>query len=38
VRGMWHAFDELEVRTKFWSENLKRRGHFTDLDVDGRII
>jgi hypothetical protein len=26
------------MHTKFWSENLKRRDHLKDLDVDGRII
>jgi hypothetical protein len=26
------------MRAKFWSENLKGRGHAEDLDVNGRII
>jgi len=27
-----------KIHTKFWSENLKGRGHSDDTDVDGRII
>jgi hypothetical protein len=27
-----------EMRTKFWSENVKGRDHSEDLDVDGKII
>jgi hypothetical protein len=27
-----------DMRTKFWSENLKRREHLEDLGADGRII
>jgi len=26
------------MRTKFWSENLKGRGHSEGLGIDGRII
>jgi hypothetical protein len=26
------------MHTKFWSGNLKERGHFEDLGVDGKII
>jgi hypothetical protein len=26
------------MHTKFWSENLKRRGHMEDLGKDERII
>jgi hypothetical protein len=26
------------MHTQFWSENLKGRDHFEDLDVDGRIV
>jgi len=26
------------LHTKFWSENLKERGHAEDLDVDGKVI
>jgi len=29
--------DEIHIQ-KFWSENLKVRGHSEDLCVDGRII
>jgi hypothetical protein len=31
-KGRW------EMRTKFWSENLKGRDHSEDLGVDGRIL
>jgi hypothetical protein len=34
VARMWRS----ELNTKFLSENLKGGGHFTDLDVGGRII
>jgi hypothetical protein len=27
-----------KFQTKFWLENLKRRGHLEDLGIDGRII
>jgi hypothetical protein len=27
-----------EVHTGFWWENLRKRGHLEDPDVDGRII
>jgi hypothetical protein len=27
-----------EMRTKFWSENLKGRGHVEDIGVHGKII
>jgi hypothetical protein len=32
---------KLESRTmpaKFWSENLKKRDHFEDIGIEGRII
>jgi hypothetical protein len=30
--------EKLEIRTQFWSENLKGRDHLEDVGVDGRII
>jgi len=35
---MWHAWEKLEMHTKFSSEKLKRRDHSEELGVDGRII
>jgi hypothetical protein len=26
------------MHTKFWSENLKGKGHLEDLDVDEKIV
>jgi hypothetical protein len=30
--------ERLEAHTKFWPKNLKERGQFGDLGIDGRII
>lgn len=30
--------EQLEMRTKFWSKNLKGRYNLGDLDVEDRII
>jgi hypothetical protein len=35
---MWHAWERLNLHTKFWSENLKERDHSEDKDVDRKII
>jgi hypothetical protein len=35
---MWHIYRGEEMRTVFWWENLKDRGHLENLVVDGRII
>jgi hypothetical protein len=29
---------ETEMYTKFWGDNLKKRDHYDDVYVDGRII
>jgi hypothetical protein len=37
----WHIranMGEIKIAQKFWSEDLKRTGHFEDLGVDSRII
>jgi hypothetical protein len=28
----------MEMHTKFWSLNLKGRGHFEDIGIEGRVI
>jgi hypothetical protein len=33
-----HMVDMGNIRTKFWSENLKVRDNFGDQDVNGEII
>jgi len=38
LSGICSAWERLEMRTKFWSENLKGRNHLENLDVDGKII
>jgi hypothetical protein len=35
--GHEYAWDELEMRARFWSENHKRRDCLEDLGVDGKI-
>jgi hypothetical protein len=32
------AMEKQDIYKIFWLENLKRRGHSEDLDVDGKII
>jgi len=34
---MWHAWGRGEVFTGFWLEGPKRRNHWEDLGVGGRI-
>jgi hypothetical protein len=34
---MWHVWGRREMNAGLW-ENLKKRDHFYDLSVDGRII
>jgi hypothetical protein len=36
--GTWHVWKTGEVHTEFWWGNLRKRDHFEDLGVDGRII
>jgi hypothetical protein len=35
---MWHVWETDEVYTELWWGDLRERGHFEDLDMDGRII
>jgi len=35
---MWQSLEIWELRTKFWSENLRERDHLEDISVDGRVI
>jgi hypothetical protein len=34
---MFHAWGRREISIEFWSEYLKRRGHFEDVGLEGRI-
>jgi len=34
---MWHAWEKLEMHTKFSSEKLKRRDHSEELGVDENL-
>jgi hypothetical protein len=36
--GMNHVWDRYEMHKKFWSENLKGKGHSADSGIDGKII
>jgi hypothetical protein len=36
MQHVW--WERLEMRTVFWSENLKGRDHFEDLGIDGKIL
>jgi len=40
IKLVYHTerMGEMNVRIKFWSENLKGRDHFEDHGVDKRII
>jgi hypothetical protein len=38
MRWMGHVARMGEIRTKFWSENLKGRDHTEDLGIDEKII
>jgi hypothetical protein len=35
---MWRVWRKIEECTGCWWENLRKRGHCGDPDVDGRII
>ena len=35
---MWRIWRRGEVYTGFYRGNLRERGHWGDLDIDGRII
>jgi len=35
---MWHVLETGEVHAGFWWDNLRKRDHFEDLDVDGKLI
>jgi hypothetical protein len=35
---MYHVWDRYEIHTKFWSENLKGKGHSPDSGIDDKII
>jgi hypothetical protein len=35
---MWHVWEIGEVRTMFWWEDVRERGHLEYIGVDGRII
>jgi hypothetical protein len=35
---MWRVWERREGYTICWCGNLRERGHWGDLDVDGRII
>jgi hypothetical protein len=37
-KNTWHVCKRREVHTGFWWANLKARGHFNDLGVDGSIL
>jgi hypothetical protein len=36
--GMWHVWRKGQVCTRYWWGNLRKRDHWGDQDVDGRII
>jgi hypothetical protein len=35
---MWRVWGRMEVCTGCWWESLRKRGHWGDQDVDGKII
>jgi hypothetical protein len=35
---MWHIQETGEMHMGIWWEDLRKRAHFQDLDIDGRII
>jgi hypothetical protein len=35
---MMHRLERWEIHTIFWLGNLKRRDHFEDLGIGGKII
>jgi hypothetical protein len=35
---MWHELERGEVKTGFWSGDLRERDDFEYLGIDGRII
>ena len=35
---MWHVLETGKVYTLFWWRYMRKRDHFEDLEVDGRII
>jgi len=35
---MWHEWERGEVQTGFRSGDLRERGDFEHLDIDGRIL
>jgi hypothetical protein len=36
-RGMWHAWERREKRTKFWWESPKERDHLEDQGIGGKM-
>jgi hypothetical protein len=38
MSGTCNMCGKLEIYTKFWLENIKRRDQLEGLDIDGRII
>ena len=35
---MWHVLERRETYRDFWLENLKEKGRFEDLGIDGKML
>jgi hypothetical protein len=35
---MWHVWGRIEVCTGCWWGSLRKRGHWVDQDIDGKIL